>query len=355
MTSPASPPRPPTLEDVAKRTGVSKDTVARVLRGDFAYSRPAYAKRAERVRQEAERMGYRPNTAARAMREGKFSTLAIALPAQSVGKGLVFPPDLMGKLADGAARENLNLVIADFWLDRIEHDSDYVPKVLRDLSVDAVLVMWTRRMSDAAQQRIIESDLPVIWINDRRSYDAVYPDEERGGYEGTRRFIEQGHTHIGYCSFAEDIHYSVRDRRDGYIRAMEEAGLPLIELPRTIQRANRPQPRVDQLCKWLDQSDRPTAVMSYGSQESLSLVRAAGKLRLAIPEDLSMIYFGAMNTATQSAELDIIKLSWRDIGTRAIGMATQKLQAGSSKRQPGEAIVSELVGFGSTAPRPGTN
>src|SRR5262245_12226313 len=59
-----------TIYEIAKRAGVSSSTVARVLRGDDRSYRRS-AETAERIRQIAREMGYRPNLRARAFSRGR--------------------------------------------------------------------------------------------------------------------------------------------------------------------------------------------------------------------------------------------------------------------------------------------
>jgi LacI family transcriptional regulator len=60
-----------TIYEIAERAGVSSSTVARILRGEDRTSYRRSAETAERVRQIAREMGYRPNLRARAFSRGR--------------------------------------------------------------------------------------------------------------------------------------------------------------------------------------------------------------------------------------------------------------------------------------------
>ena len=60
-----------TIYEIAERAGVSSSTVARILRGDVRKSHRRSAETAERIRQLAPEMGYRPNLRARAFSRGR--------------------------------------------------------------------------------------------------------------------------------------------------------------------------------------------------------------------------------------------------------------------------------------------
>ncbi|MCZ1011292.1 LacI family DNA-binding transcriptional regulator [Streptomyces lydicus] len=65
-----------TLRDVALASGCSIATVSRVLAG----TRPVGAETARTVRAAAERLGYRPNQVARALRSRSTGTVGLVLP-----------------------------------------------------------------------------------------------------------------------------------------------------------------------------------------------------------------------------------------------------------------------------------
>ena len=60
-----------TIYEIAERAGVSSSTVARILRGDARNSYRRSVETAERMRQIAREMGYRPNLRARAFSRGR--------------------------------------------------------------------------------------------------------------------------------------------------------------------------------------------------------------------------------------------------------------------------------------------
>lgn len=73
-----SPRRAATIYEVAKRAGVSHQTVSRYLRGRGPF-RPATE---EKVREAIEELNYRPNQVARSMRTRRTGVLAVLLPSQ---------------------------------------------------------------------------------------------------------------------------------------------------------------------------------------------------------------------------------------------------------------------------------
>lgn len=75
-----------TLEDIAKRAKVSVRTVSNVLNGAKTFARKDAVRRAARVWHIAAELGYRPNTAARPTRRGRFGAVGVHQATDS-GRG----------------------------------------------------------------------------------------------------------------------------------------------------------------------------------------------------------------------------------------------------------------------------
>src|SRR5688500_17411072 len=66
----------PTLEDIARETKTSESTATRLITGSTMANRISKATR-DRVREVADRLGYRPNLLARSLRTRKTNTIAL--------------------------------------------------------------------------------------------------------------------------------------------------------------------------------------------------------------------------------------------------------------------------------------
>ncbi len=76
MPKPVARDQRPTIQDVAALAGLSPSTVSRVLSG----ARPVGPDIAERVRQAADALSFRPNTVARSLRTQQTSTVGLVIP-----------------------------------------------------------------------------------------------------------------------------------------------------------------------------------------------------------------------------------------------------------------------------------
>ncbi|GAA2643993.1 LacI family DNA-binding transcriptional regulator [Streptomyces lunalinharesii] len=131
-----------TLRDVARAAGCSVATVSRVLAG----TRPVGAETARAVRAAADRLGYRPNEVARALRSRSTGTVGLVLPQITNP----FFPSLVRELEHALHAEGRAVLLADC-------DDDPATEATR------IAALLDRRV-DA---------LLLIPVDERRSRDAV--------------------------------------------------------------------------------------------------------------------------------------------------------------------------------------
>lgn len=131
-----------TLRDVALASGCSIATVSRVLAG----TRPVGAETARTVREAAERLGYRPNQVARALRSRSTGTVGLVLPQITNP----FFPSLVRELEHALHAEGRAVLLADC-------DDDPVTEAAR-------IGVFLGRRVDA---------LLLIPVDERRSREAV--------------------------------------------------------------------------------------------------------------------------------------------------------------------------------------
>ena len=68
---------------------------------------------------------------------------------------------------------------------------------------------------------------PLVFINGYlrgAAYDRVGIDNRAGGYDAARYLLEQGHKCVAFVGGGEGAHPSINERREGYLRALQEVG-----------------------------------------------------------------------------------------------------------------------------------
>jgi LacI family transcriptional regulator len=297
------------MQDIADRVGVHRVTVSNVLNGKLKGLRSDALKRADEIRRVAAELGFRPSAAARATRTGRTGFIGV-LSGATFANSVHFPEFELG-LQQAAYDRGLCLV-----KDRLDENPDgtvtRLPRVLREDVVDGLLINYAFGTPPAVRRVLERCRIPAIWINRKREHNCVHPADEGAAFEATCHLLRHGHTDIAYlCGEGTSVqqrqepHYSVADRKAGYSKAMIDAGLQ----PRIITEPPRRgglDVGIGELFRFftavLSSSDRPTAVVC-GSGGGRTMLTAAARLGLRVPEDLSVITFD--NNAAMDLEITV--------------------------------------------------
>ncbi len=323
MPSDASSLRSTTQSDLAERVGVSLMTVQRALSGH-----PHVADQTrQRVEAAAIELGYRVNTAARTTRTGRFGTIALLLGTREGSSSL--PQPLLEGIYHAAAARELNLMVVKISDDRLTDDA-YVPRLLREVASDGLLIDYTHGIPQRMRDLIERTQTPAVWINSKQPHDCVHPDDYQAGRDATARLIAAGHREIAYADFTHgsafpDPHYSAVDRLSGYLDEMADAGL----LHRVIRAQDEHDIAGDRRrtlpLEILAQSHRPTAVICVGDTTAPGFLWGALRLGLEVPDDLSIILFSDAPTLTLIPVPSSMIVSHEEVGNRAVSMLIRKI------------------------------
>lgn len=162
----------------------------------------------------------------------------------------------------------------------------------------------------------------------------------------TEHLLELGHTRIGYLACTKSVHFSRRDRRAGVREAVRKAGYELCEPNGLVQPSKTPTEHWRGIAHWLKSEDRPTAVVTYASPETLSLMRGANEAGLRIGHDLSVVQIAEATWANHAAGIDTVEIAWSRVGHEAVAMA-QRLLANSEQPQSAVAVAPNTTWRGS--------
>ena len=343
------PSGPPTIATLAAHLGLSRATVTHVLNGRAEEQRIRPETR-ERVLAVAAELGYRANASARAVRAGRFGS--VALLQSRLGQYL--PDELLSGLSAGLAAERLQLVLTEVPNVDVGGES-LVARAMRELSVDGVLVNRHGGTPTAFLERIQELRIPAVFLNTKQAHDCVHPDDLGGGRLATGSPLSLGHRRIAYVG-SEPVwipHYSEADRLDGYASAMGEAGgEPVVcRLPFAWQApggADDDQ-RVLAALGLLSGERRPTAIVAYGLRESMAVLHAAQRLGLRLPSDLSLIHFHHRLDDQFGRPIHTVSNGMRPMGEAAVELLLEKI-AHPERPLPPRVVPEQLLPGATCAP-----
>lgn len=335
----------PTIRDVARTAGVSRQTVSRVLnsRGEIT---PATR---QRVLDVIERLGYRPNANARSLTTRRTGTVGLVLADL---RNPYFTEVAIGVESAARARGyNVFLCSGD-------EDPEREAAVIRSLQEQRAdgLILCGSRLPQTQLERIITADEPVVLLNrhlEGRRTATLWVDFARGGYLGTTHLLAIGRRRIGVVAAAPTSDASSA-KLIGYRAALLERGLEpdpqLVIYGEASMFGGEIAART-----LLQRTPRPDALWVTSELLAVGALHACALLGLRVPEDVAIVGFGGTHlSAMIYPSLSSVDLPLRDMGERAFGQLWRIMADGVTGLDP-IRIEPALVVRDSTAtgqPRP---
>ena len=320
-----------TINDVAKKAGVSITTVSHVINETRFVSKELI----EKVNQAIVDVGYYPNQLARGLRSGVTATIGLMIPDNSNP----FFADV-AKIIETYGFENGYSVILCNSAGDQNKEAAYIDTLLSH-QIDGIIFISVNSIFENLK-KIKERNIPFVVVDrDIPDYDGdtVLVNNEVGGYLATKYLLDLGHTKIACFEGASNLTPS-SDRAKGYLRAHREAGIPVDEKyfvtgDFTYQSGEL---AFDKICAL---EDRPTAIFACNDMMAIGALKRAKSLKIHIPEEISIIGFDDITFASAvSPALTTINQPVEEVSKLAISILIDKIQK-RSEVQPGKKIILE--------------
>ena len=323
----------PTSIDVARCAGVSQSTVSLVLSGK-ARGRVSDAT-ADRVRECARELGYRPNVAAQALRLGASRAVALLVPDMT---NPFFSRVLRGAQRAAQAAGYI-VILVDTQNDRHWESQSF--EALRAGPVDGYLLFEV-----TAPEALGPDENVVLMETEGPRRPSVRFDGEAGAEAAFRHFVDLGHRRIGHLAAAFRA-LTFEDRERARRRVLSEAGLDPDSEPRVLTPITIEDARVNGL-ELLDA--QPTAVFCDDDVIAAGLYLAARERGVRIPEDLSVVGFDDMEFArVLSPPLTTVALDAELLGSKSFELLEERMSGKRTSRRV--VLPAELLVRGATSSR----
>lgn len=343
-----------TIDDVARRAGLSVATVSRVMHDNPRVSPQAR----QRVNEAIDALGYTPNALARGL--AMRSTQTIGVLVSSIADP--FWAEVTRGIEDYAHQAGYGVLIASSYEDATREQNSM--KLFRHKRVDGIVV-GASSSGPSALNSARAHHLPVVFINSEHidPDDAVaaeptsvteadHPsaylvaDDTHGALLLVEHLLALGHTRVAYIG-ATGRASSVR-RLHGYRQALQQAGLALDEtlVVLTGEGANDGELGAFRL---LTRDSRPTALFCYDDMTALGALRAARALQLHTPTDVSIVGFDDIPIAAYlDPPLTTVRQPMYEMGQQAMTMLVALLRGADPLRyvtMPGELVTRSSSGL----------
>jgi LacI family transcriptional regulator len=331
-----------TLKDVAEAAGVNVSTASRALSPDKS-SLVTSATRA-RVVEAAEKLGYRGNVQAAALRRGRTGTIGVIVADLS---NPFIGPVLRGVASALGTRGALPIMV------ETRDSEDELPRICEKLlaqGVDGIVVTAARQRDRSLLKRIAAEVPTVLAVRDLpgSGIPTIAHDDVSGGRLAAEHLLDLGHVELAQLIGPPDIG-SFEGRGRGFRDAVDSAGATCLDIDTPVR-----LPTIEAghqlVASLMTRSQRlPTAVFAHNDSIAAGAMAELRAQGVRCPEDVSIVgYNDVPLTAQLNPPLTTIRLPGYDLGRLAADLLSSRIE-GIETSTNRVVLAPELVVRESTA------
>ncbi|MDH4136173.1 MAG: substrate-binding domain-containing protein [Anaerolineae bacterium] len=323
-----------TINDVAKRAGVSLVTVSRVINNAGNVS----AATREKVERAIEELGYVPSVMARSLRSKRTRTLALIVSDVTNP----FWTTVARGVEDTAQSRDYSVFLYNTDENPVKQQR-YLDVVIAQRVDGVIIAPYDSDAQNLAQLR--KRNIPTVII-DRRiegwDVDSVRGDSLSGAKALVQHLISLGHERIAMISGPANTS-TAEERVAGYCMALAEAGIPLDT--RLIMRGEYRTLSGEKLTqRVLDEELNPTAIFAANNTIALGVINAVEKRGLRIPQDIALVCFDDLpNVSCLFPFLTVVAQPAYDMGVNAAQLLLSRLDSEVSLQPRHVVLPTRLI------------
>ncbi|ESZ73606.1 LacI family transcription regulator [Mesorhizobium sp. L103C119B0] len=331
-----------TLKDVAAAAKVSRATAARAL-NSYGY---VGDETALRVVEAAERLGYRANLVAQALRSGQLPIIGF-VPGDIQNP---FFARIAHDIEVELRKHRHNLLIASSE-ENVEQEKELLES-LRSLSIRGFILAPTSATDSQHIVQLAREGAPIVLI-DRvvkdLQCDSVVVDNEGGAREAVDYLVGNGHHRIGLLRDESRI-FTAQERLAGYQNSLHSHGIAIDEALIGVSRSTV-EHAIEATIRLFSRRNRPTALFTVDSLMTQGALLGLRSMGLSIPHDVSVVGFDDFNLATfTDPQITVVAQPISEIGPLAARYLLERL-AGKKVAPRRTRFQTRLIVRGSVARR----
>ena len=327
------------LEDIAKKVGVSRSTVSRVIN-----NQPYVGERTrQRVLRVIEQEQFQPDPAARALVTGRTEIIGVAIPQTTnvfFGDNSYFPMLLQG-IAETTIKRDYAMLL---WLGHSHEERiGFSERVSRNRQPDGLIIASVTE-NDPLFERLINMKRTFVMVESPPRLDDTVNYVTIDNVRATEQVVEHlasiGYRRIATITGQLDIRDGA-DRLTGYKRGLERVGQaydPRLVYPGQFSR-DFGYVGAKQLLPY-----KPDAIVCGGDTIAIGAIEAIYEMGLRVPDDVAITGFDDLDVAVESKPaLTTIRHSVQRVGETAaqllIDLVEGKVQAPHHIVLPTDLVV----------------
>lgn len=323
-----------TIYDVAREAGVSITTVSLVLNDKGAVRQETR----ERVKKAAAELSYKPNHAAKTLRQNppfdNRDCLGVILPfnVSDVSREKWSYQAICGieKVLHGAGK---HLLLG--WVRK--NGSEYsFPKMLHEKQIDRFILLSSAAYSgiDELMKKLKVFGLPAVVIGhpgEQFGFSSVLLDFQQAAYTACLHLIEDDRRSIAAITGPLD-YFSAKERFDGYVLALIGKNRPIIN--ELIYEGDfSEESGYEGMKKIIDRAGFPLGVFAANDAMAKGAMKYLSDNKISVPEEAGVIGFDNIPEIVESTQprLSSVNARWDEIGEEAAHQALFLKNKGSPR------------------------
>lgn len=324
-----------TMRDVAKRAGVSMQTVSNFLNKRHKPRRDTR----ESIERAIRDLQYRPNASARSLRSQRAHSVVLALEdPNQLGLHDPLHLEFLHGAANAARSANHTVVVE---VTPPGEAAESALQLVREGRVDGVILSVGEL--DGGHRRSIEAitqlQTPVVLLQQDPTIARVHTvsaNDQRGAAAAVRQLVSLGHRHFVWLG-ADPQWPGPRHRRGGVRTACRDAGVDLEEWEASAYTVVDARLAV---AGRLTGSRTPTAVIAANDLVALGVVQQAEADGLRVPENISVVGFNDFDFAGWvRPAITTVRLPGARMAARGFDLIKESLD---DPTRPAEAVSFEV-------------
>ncbi|WP_167610967.1 LacI family DNA-binding transcriptional regulator [Maribellus sediminis] len=271
-----------TIKDLARELKISASTVSRALKNHPDISEAT--KKA--VHELAEKLNYQPNAVALSLKQRRSNTIGVIIPE------IVhyFFSSVISGIEDVAYDAGYNVIICQS-NERYEREVAN-SKTLLASRVDGVLVSISKETEDFSHLfNLRNNNVPMVFydrIVPGLEADQVIIDDFDAAYRVTKHLVDSGRKRIAHFAGPQKLLIG-KHRKDGYIKAIREAGLEVDE--KLIIEADSFEKARLAVMRLLNEKRDFDAIFAVNDLTAIGAMQTVQKRGIKIPDEIAIVGF----------------------------------------------------------------
>jgi DNA-binding LacI/PurR family transcriptional regulator len=293
-------------EEILKRSGVSRSTLFRFLRGDNVRPR---AKKA--IIEAMDELGYKPEN--RNLLDGIVFEISVMKDFEKF-KGFT---EVIQGITKRAEEKGIKIQLAIRSERQIERDYE---KRNENDAVKGIIILGKDIENEELEMEVLsKKSIPHIFVNriiDNPDTSYVSVDVRAGAFEIVDYLIKKGHKLIAALGYPDKLRID-RDKLNGYYDAFRKNGLEIPE--KYVFKLSGEEPAEIAIDTILNMRERPTAFFGICDSYAMEFINKAHALGLKVPDDIAVAGMDNLDIAQYfKPSLTTVKTPFIKLGALAV-------------------------------------